>query len=232
LFIFIQIDVLMYTMLLIIDGYNLLFANISDKAKAFNGPDQMEKLRESMIRFIESSIPKNKYQKILIVFDGKTPSGLMRKASGISVIFSGEEEKAPPDRRHRGDSLRYAPRAGLTAEGSSRAPIRGLPIIPIPSGTKWSGGALRSGADQLIITKAKEQTNPRQVSVVTSDHDIIDVLKPMGFKIIRSQDFVNEFIKPVIDGKNKEHSPAESKEKLHGISSEEAEKWLEIFGME
>ena len=165
-------------MILIIDGYNLLFARKS-RSRETGQSNFLEKSRETLLLLIETAIPENLYQKITIVFDGKTPSKSIRKSSPISIIFSGEEK-----------------------------------------------------ADELVIKIAKEESHPRKVTVVTSDREIIERLKPMGVKIIRSQDFIQEYLQLSVNSQDKQHTPALSKRKLYGISPEEAEKWLEIFGID
>jgi predicted RNA-binding protein with PIN domain len=164
--------------MLIIDGYNLLFARRPELAGAKNR-DLFEKARENFIGLLVRRVTEDRFNEIILIFDGQTPSKSARKNSRITLVFSGEEK-----------------------------------------------------ADALVIKAAREQPSARKTTVVTSDNEIIRKLKPLGCKIIRSNDFAEEFLAEKDANKNKSGSSAISKRKLEGISPEEAEKWLEIFGLE
>ncbi|MBI4833268.1 MAG: NYN domain-containing protein [Planctomycetes bacterium] len=165
--------------MLIIDGYNLLFARYPELAGLKNR-ELFEKAREDFIALLGRRVTEDRYEKIILIFDGQMPSKSARKGTRLMIAFSGEEK-----------------------------------------------------ADALVIKTAREQTSARKTAVVTSDNEIIRKLKPLGFKIIRSHEFADEFLAEKDDDKNKSaEGPSVSKRKLNGISPEEAEKWLEIFGID
>lgn len=171
-------------MILIIDGYNLLFAPAHQAHGALENKQAdfkqtvLEKAREKLIHLIKLYNQHRKY-KIILVFDGANPSRSTQRSSQIEIIFSGAEEKA----------------------------------------------------DEVIIELARRQTNPRQVTVVTSDRHIKQHLKPIGVETIDSSDFIKELIISSPRSKKAE-TFTQSKMKLFGISADEAKGWLKIFGIE
>ncbi|MBI5778009.1 MAG: NYN domain-containing protein [Planctomycetes bacterium] len=75
-------------MILLIDGYNLLFSglNLSDNIK----PNQLETLRDNLVAQLKSYNIKKKY-RIIVVFDGdKTVSHYPqeRESGNVRVVFS------------------------------------------------------------------------------------------------------------------------------------------------
>jgi len=88
----------------------------------------------------------------------------------------------------------------------------------------------RESADDLIIQMARREPNPRRVVVITSDNYIKNHIKPIGAAIIDSLNFIDKLVISPHDAK-KSKTPAEPKEKLFGITPNEAEKWMELFGI-
>jgi predicted RNA-binding protein with PIN domain len=97
-------------------------------------------------------------------------------------------------------------------------------------------------ADDLIIKIAVKSVSESEVLVITSDNDVKQKLKPEGVKIVSSYDFMSmlsrqkDTAEPIASSlKNKSRSPKDiikDTKKLYGISPEEAEKWMELFGFD
>jgi len=90
-----------------------------------------------------------------------------------------------------------------------------------------------SSADDLIIKIACDSVSESQVLVVTSDNDITQRVKQYGIKTVSSPDFMNMLISSShkFRGSNKIDYIKDNK-KLYGISPEETEKWMELFGFD
>jgi len=183
-------------MKLIIDGYNLLFA---DKriSGSLPGTKQLQSLHNNKsITWLEDA-----RERVIALVENYNRS----RKDEITIVFDGSANL-------RADSQRI------------KALLQNSGIKIIFSGDKGN-------ADDLIIQLVQHEPNPRQVSVITSDNYIKDHTKPTGATIIDSVNFISKLGISSDDAK-KSNTPAEPKQKLYGISPAEAEKWLELFGIE
>jgi predicted RNA-binding protein with PIN domain len=76
-------------------------------------------------------------------------------------------------------------------------------------------------ADDLIIRDIRRHRNPRELTVVTSDHAIQDVARQYGARVIDSDAFATELSRPSVPDDTRA-SPS--------LSEDEVKEWLDIFG--
>ena len=97
---------------------------------------------------------------------------------------------------------------------------------------KLSGGGvevvfadLRSSADKLIISRIEHCTAPRELLVVSSDHEIQVTARVRGTRVMSAQDFAAEM--------SKTHGPKHKKRRRPppepGLSAREVTEWLALF---
>ena len=85
--------------------------------------------------------------------------------------------------------------------------------------------------DDLVIQKALSQSDPKQVTVISSDLYIKDSLKNKKITVIDSIDFLKELIRLKKETILDDETISNTKRKLDGISAEETQGWLETFGI-
>jgi predicted RNA-binding protein with PIN domain len=100
--------------------------------------------------------------------------------------------------------------------GRSRALSRGrVEVVFAPTGRN---------ADMLLMERIRRARNPRGLTVVTSDREVIATARDRGARVVRAEEFVGEL----------EPSPAPQgtgKPDAH-LSPEQVEEWLELFDEE
>ena len=76
-------------------------------------------------------------------------------------------------------------------------------------------------ADRVLIERVRRSRNPRGLTVVTSDREVIEAARQRGARVTHSEAFVGE-LEPA------PAAPGGGKEDVH-LSPEEVEAWLELF---
>ena len=76
-------------------------------------------------------------------------------------------------------------------------------------------------ADGILRERVRRARDPRGLTVVTSDHEVIAAVQARGAQVIRSEEFAAQLSTPrtVDDGEKDVH-----------LSAEEVEEWLQVFG--
>jgi hypothetical protein len=74
-------------------------------------------------------------------------------------------------------------------------------------------------ADGILVERVRRARNPRGLTVVTSDQEVIAAAQARGARVVRSEDFVAE-LSPV---------PSVEREKDKRLSPGEVEEWLKLF---
>ena len=188
-------------MKLIVDGYNLLFAENPGiaprryvgagkiKESSYTNRLAMEEARERLVNLLER-YKQSHHDAITIIFDGvrsEYPTRIPRGAKSL-----GFSRMAPPASQ--------------------------IEVL-------FSG--INETADEVIIKLVRRQTNQQEIMVVTSDRAIQQQLKSTGVKIKSADDFSRELTQK----KPAQPLPEETlpRQKIVGISPAEAERWLELF---
>ena len=78
-------------------------------------------------------------------------------------------------------------------------------------------------ADGILRERIRRARDPRGLTVVTSDHEVIAVARARGARVIRSEEFAARLNAP---------QPADAGERDAHLSAEEIEEWLRVFGAE
>jgi len=78
----------------------------------------------------------------------------------------------------------------------------------------------RRTADGILRERVRRARDPRGLTVVTSDNEVIAAVRAGGARVMRSEEFAAQLSAP---------SPADDGEKDVHLSAEEVEEWLEIF---
>lgn len=86
-----------------------------------------------------------------------------------------------------------------------------------------------SDADTLITKLVKQDPNPRDLRVVTSDRSLRKILHQAGAKLIYSGEFFKE-LKEYLHSIKNTSSIKDPPEKFSGIPDHEVDKWMKIFG--
>ena len=135
-----------------------------------------------------------------------------------------EEQRAATERllRHYAESTQ----SQVTVVFDSRHPLPGLP----PKETRGRLTVLYStpSADDQTVDILKQTRAPAEVLVVTSDRGLAERTRRFGARSMTSEDFVE-----YLDGKltpPADHPADEPRGKYHGLSKEEADFWLDVFG--
>ncbi|MDY6878604.1 MAG: NYN domain-containing protein [Chloroflexota bacterium] len=104
---------------------------------------------------------------------------------------------------------------------------RGLPGGP---SRELSGGGVKvvfaatgHTADGILRERVRRARDPRGLTVVTSDHEVIAVVQAGGARVKRSEEFAAQLSVPRSVGVEKE-------KKEEDLSAEEVKEWLHIFG--
>jgi predicted RNA-binding protein with PIN domain len=102
------------------------------------------------------------------------------------------------------------------------------PGIGYQSPARQSKGGIRvrqagtgKHADDLIIRDIRRHRNPRELTVVTSDHAIQDVARQYGAQVIDSETFAAQLSRPLEPDDTRDSPP---------LSEDEVEEWLDLFG--
>jgi predicted RNA-binding protein with PIN domain len=98
----------------------------------------------------------------------------------------------------------------------------------LPGGPSWalSGGGVRAvfasagrGADRILRERIRSAPDPRGLTVVTSDRQVIAVAEAYGTRVIRSEEFALELRAP----------PKRANRDTAHLSPKEVDEWLELF---
>lgn len=115
-------------------------------------------------------------------------------------------------------------------------------VFDARTGTRWGQEKLDSGvrtvfapsaqdADIVIRKRVQNSTDPRSITVVSSDAEVVRSVRSCGAKTLSAEDFLRQ-----LDGLERkmesEDSPKRRSAKLEGISPEEARGWAKLFGVE
>jgi hypothetical protein len=76
-------------------------------------------------------------------------------------------------------------------------------------------------ADRVLIARIRRSRNPRGLTVVTSDREVIAAAERRGARVVHAEAFVSE-LEP------SPAAPSGAKEDVH-LSPDEVEAWLELF---
>jgi len=79
-------------------------------------------------------------------------------------------------------------------------------------------------ADDLIASRLRRAANPRNLTVVTSDHALADLARARGARVISSQEFAARLTAPPPSSPRQREEPP--------LSPQEVEEWLAFFGQE
>lgn len=98
----------------------------------------------------------------------------------------------------------------------------------LPGGRSWDlsrGGvevifaASGHSADGILRERVRRARDPRGLTVVTSDREVISAAQAQGARVVRSDEFAAQLEAPSVD----------SAERDVRLSSEEVEEWLRLF---
>ncbi|MEE8390869.1 MAG: NYN domain-containing protein, partial [Anaerolineae bacterium] len=99
----------------------------------------------------------------------------------------------------------------------------------LPGGRSWelSGGGVEvvfastgRTADGILCERIRRARDPRGLTLVTSDRQIIAVARSRGARVVRSEDFAAQLSAP---------RTVEAEPDVH-LSEEEVKEWLKVFG--
>lgn len=101
----------------------------------------------------------------------------------------------------------------------------------LPGGAgKWSNNVLEvrfapapKTADDLIRARLRSEARPRELIVVTSDHELGAAARQAGARVIRSSDFARD------EMQQKTQADRAANDKALGLSADEAAAWEEEF---
>jgi predicted RNA-binding protein with PIN domain len=102
----------------------------------------------------------------------------------------------------------------------------------LPGGHSWelSGGGVEAvfaplgrTADGILRERIRQARDPRSLTVVTSDHQVIAAAQARGARVVRSEEFVVQLNTP---------RPVETieTERDVNLSADEVQEWLKMFG--
>ncbi|HET91913.1 MAG TPA: hypothetical protein ENN99_14425 [Chloroflexi bacterium] len=103
----------------------------------------------------------------------------------------------------------------------------------MPGGRSWSlsGGGVDAifaptgrTADSVLCERIRRARDPRRLTVVSSDHEVIEAAQRRGARVMRSEVFAEQLEPPVAP------PPAVEEEREVQLSTAEIEEWLELFG--
>ena len=77
-------------------------------------------------------------------------------------------------------------------------------------------------ADDLIASRLRRATNPRSLTVVTSDRTLADIARARGAQVISSAEFAARLTAPLPSSRRPRQEPP--------LSPQEVEEWLAFFG--
>jgi predicted RNA-binding protein with PIN domain len=115
-------------------------------------------------------------------------------------------------RAHTGKSLTVYFDPGASYQSPARRSKGGIRVRQAGSGRL---------ADDLITRDIRRHRNPRELTVVTSDHAIQDVARQYGAQVIDSDAFAAELSRSSVPTDTQASPP---------LSEEEVKEWLDIFG--
>jgi predicted RNA-binding protein with PIN domain len=115
-------------------------------------------------------------------------------------------------RAHTGKTLTVYFDPGESYQSPARRSSGGIRVRQAGSGKH---------ADDLIIRDIRRHRNPRELTVVTSDHAIQDVARQYGARVIDSGTFATELSRPSVPDDTRPSPP---------LSEDEVKEWLDIFG--
>ena len=103
----------------------------------------------------------------------------------------------------------------------------------LPGGHSWelSGGGVEvvfaatgHTADGILCERVRQARDPRGLTIVTSDREVISVAQARGARVVRSEEFVAQ-----LGVKVEAKVEAEVKADVR-LSAQEVEEWLRMFG--
>jgi predicted RNA-binding protein with PIN domain len=101
----------------------------------------------------------------------------------------------------------------------------------LPGGRSWelSGGGVETifaptgrTADGILCERIRQARDPRGITVVTSDHQVIAAARAVGARVLRSGEFVAQ-----LGARRTVEAPDEGQD-VH-LSDKEVEEWLQMF---
>jgi hypothetical protein len=89
----------------------------------------------------------------------------------------------------------------------------------------------KSSADDVLIAMIAADNGPRELVVVSTDHEIRRAARRRRCRNVTSEDFATFLIRTV-NGVEKPSSSSEPDEKENGLNDEQARQWLREFGID
>lgn len=87
-------------------------------------------------------------------------------------------------------------------------------------------------ADDDIIDFLRHVQNPDRLRVVTSDHAVRHAARRLRCGHVEAVDFIAELFPPSPDARPEQPPPQPSTEKPHTVSKDDAQRWIETFGLQ
>jgi predicted RNA-binding protein with PIN domain len=105
----------------------------------------------------------------------------------------------------------------------------------LPGGHSWelSGGGVEvvfaatgHTADGILCERIRQARDPRGLTVVTSDHEVVAAARARGAQVVRSDEFAAQLgVKAKVEAKAEVKAKADVR-----LSAQEVEEWLRVFG--
>ena len=106
----------------------------------------------------------------------------------------------------------------------------------LPGGRSWelSGGGVEvvfaatgHTADGILCERVRQARDPRGLTIVTSDREVIAVARARGARVVRSEEFAAQL---GVEAKAKIEAKVEAEVKTDvRLSAQEVEEWLRVF---
>ena len=85
-------------------------------------------------------------------------------------------------------------------------------------------------ADGILCERVRRSHDPRGLTVVTSDREVIAAARARGARVMRSEEFAARLgTRRTAQGETRAKGEAEAEKDVH-LSAEEVEEWLQVFG--
>ena len=87
----------------------------------------------------------------------------------------------------------------------------------------------QSDADTVLERMIRENTAPRRLTVVSSDHRVKRAARRRRAQAVTSQDYIEQLFKRLA---KPPRQPSEPREKQRGVVPGELKEWLDLFGLD
>ena len=109
-------------------------------------------------------------------------------------------------------------------------PSDSAPAFPAPAPVEVIYSGHSRTADDVMIRMVNDSTGPRDLTVVSSDHQIRTVAKRRGCKLVRAGEFIKSAAAELAQAHTR--TPTEPDEKHKGLTSAQTRQWLIEFGLD